>query len=47
MLSDKESLVTRKIRKTNVIHIGDENLVTLIFFVSYDSFPRLQWGNLA
>jgi len=28
------SLVTREIHVTNVIHIGDENLVMLVFFVS-------------
>ena len=41
MLSDKESLVTQKIRKTNVIHIGDENLGTLIFLspMSFSASP--------
>ena len=43
-VSDKRSSVTREIRVTDVIYIGDENLVTLIFLVTDESFsvPRLR-----
>jgi hypothetical protein len=33
-ISDMRSLVTRNFHVTNVIHIGDENLVTRIFLVT-------------
>ena len=37
-VSDKRSSVTQEIRVTDVIYIGDENLVMLIFFVIDESF---------